>query len=379
MALRGLAVIAIRTNDRRWREVIAFAVPLAAAGAGIALYNYARFGNPFEFGIHYLLSGPFQNRIKLQSANLLPGLYYNLFCRPAFDAVFPWMRLALRYPYDSASQVPKEYFLEATAGAWFLAPFIAGALFVPRTMRLFFWTLTASGLGILLFLAATGFVTQRYETDFLPLLALAGLANAGIWLSRGAGWRRIAVGAALAVSIAFGAVVNLALGLSGPYDDVLKNRPASYARLARVLSPVAELRPMMNPRLDVELAADFAQAPDGVPVPLLTIGRGPYSQFVFAERRGEVLRIELKTANSSATWEMPAPGAKPVEIEVKYARESGRLAVAVDGRDALSANAGVVFTAPSQVTVGENRIDTGTTAPRFTGRLRIVRKTVQAD
>ena len=268
-ALGGLTVIAIGKHSRKdaVRELIVFIAPLALVGAGIAFYNYARFGDPFEFGVRYLLSGPFQNRIKLDVSNLFPGFYYNLFCPPQFEAVFPWVRLIFRYP---ANPLPAEYFLEPTAGALFFAPFIAGAVFVPRTarpaIRIFLWTLTVSGPAILLFNAATGFVTQRYEVDFLPLLTLAALANTGIWLSRSAGWKRVALGGVLAALIAFGGIVNLAFGLSGPYEDVLKNRPAAYARLARWFSPVPDLRPLINPRLDVEFSTAFAHiSREGVP------------------------------------------------------------------------------------------------------------------
>ena len=67
----------------------------------VAEYNYLRFGNPFEFGIRYLLAGADQNRIKLDARYVLPGLYFNLFCLPDFSPVFPWVRSAFRYPFDS--------------------------------------------------------------------------------------------------------------------------------------------------------------------------------------------------------------------------------------------------------------------------------------
>jgi hypothetical protein len=357
------AILAAGIGDRDWSGVTAFAVPLACVGAGIAFYNYARFGNPLEFGVRYLLSGPFQNRIWLRAENILPGLYYNLFCRPDFDAVFPWMRAVLRYPFQSASQLPKEYFVEPTAGAWFLAPFMLWAVFPPRdAVRLFLRTLTASGVAILLFISATGFVTQRYAVDFLPLLVLPALASAGICLSRSAGWRRITLALTLTISILFGAVLNLALGLSGPYDDVLKNRPASYARLAKWFSPAAELRPLMNPRVDVEFSADLTRLPEGVPEPLLTIGRAPYSQFLYAERNSGALRIVLRTPQSEAAWQTPSAGV--LRIGVKCDRASGKLTVSIDGKEGLAADPGIIFTAPSQVTLGK-------------GVIQVVKKTVE--
>ena len=43
---------------RRLPAIISFLAPLVAAGLAIALYNYQRFGNPFEFGVRYLLATP---------------------------------------------------------------------------------------------------------------------------------------------------------------------------------------------------------------------------------------------------------------------------------------------------------------------------------
>lgn len=389
-ALAGLCVVAIGTRGANWispaRKLMAFAVPLAIIGMGIALYNYARFGSPFEFGIRYLLSGPGQNRIRLDAANLLPGLYYNLFCQPGFDAVFPWVRTVLGYPFASASHLPPDYFLEPTVGAFFLAPFIAVAFFVPRTKpsgidtpRIFLVTVTASSVAILLFLAATGFVTQRYEVDFLPMAALAALGNAGILLSRSARARRRLLTCALAACIAFGIVVNLALGLSGPYDDVLKNRPAAYARLARWFSPVTILRPMMNPSLDVKFSAEFAPQPDGTREPLLTIGRVPSRQRLYAEWHGPDLRIVLETASSNTNFELASPGVRPVEIQVRYVPESAKLAVAINGRDEIVADPEIIFTAPAQVTVGEDATGSSGAPARFSGPIRILRKLVQAS
>jgi hypothetical protein len=105
IALAGLTVYLTKSRSLisafRTREFIAFVVPLTLAGAAVAAYNYCRFGDPFEFGLRYLLTGPDQNRIKLTAQNLLPGLYFMLFCPPDFSPVFPPVRLIFRYPFNS--------------------------------------------------------------------------------------------------------------------------------------------------------------------------------------------------------------------------------------------------------------------------------------
>src|SRR5262249_27742761 len=188
-------------------------------------------------GIRYLLAGANQNRIQLSAQNVLPGIYFLLSCPPQFSAVFPWVRLTFRYPFDSVNYpFPPGYFIEPTAGALCLAPFVASLVFsernLPPAVRILLRAMFASSLAILLFLAATGFTTQRYEVDFLPLAVLASMVSLGIQLCRATGLSHLALGSALAITIAASAVVNLALGISGPYDEMLKNRPARYLRIA---------------------------------------------------------------------------------------------------------------------------------------------------
>src|SRR5262249_6280047 len=228
-------------------EVAAFLVPFTLAGAAVAGYNYVRFGNPFEFGIRYLLAGADQNRIKLDTRFVAPGLYFNLFCPPDFSAVFPFVRPALRNPFNSPDYpFPPGYFIEPTVGALCLAPFIVGALLAvsppPPAVRTLLRTLLAAATGILLFLAATGFTSHRYEVDFLPLAVLVALAGWGIYIARAAGLRRIALCAGLAVAVGDSAVANLALWITGPYDGMLKNQPPSYVPIARWVSPVRPVR-----------------------------------------------------------------------------------------------------------------------------------------
>src|SRR5262249_25572038 len=143
------------------------------------------------------------------------------------------------------------------------------------------WTLLASSAAILLFIAATGFTTQRYEVDFVPLAALAGLAGLGIHIGRSSGGRRTALQAALGASILGGAIANLALGIAGPYDEMVKSHPGRYVRIAQWFSPVEQFRPILKPKLDVVFTAEFSSQPDGFREPLMTIGSQPYRHFIY--------------------------------------------------------------------------------------------------
>jgi len=372
LALAGaIAFVAIALSGAGVRRLAAFLSPLTLVGAMVAIYNYERFGNPFEFGIRYLLSGPNQNRIQLSIRNVLPGLYHLLFSPPEFGAVFPWVR-QIMHAWPPA---PREYFLEPTVGALALAPFIAAAWLVSSTRRLakptrlVLWTATLSSTAILLFITATGFTTQRYTVDFLPLAVFAALANLGIYLDALNGVKRVMLTAATLSLIAYSVVANLALGLTGPYDDMVRNRPARYLQVASWFSPVERFRPVLLPSLAVEFKAEFHPQPDGFHEPLITFEHPAYRHFIYVEHGRERLRIISQSKTSTISCEIAEPGAKVIGVRVTYAPDSGKLTTFIDGEELLAHDIGTLVAAPAQVIVGENRIDPSVSVRQFTGRL----------
>jgi hypothetical protein len=64
--------------------------------------------------------------------------------------------------------------------------------------------LAGAGIALLLFLSTTGWVTQRYVVDFLPLLLLASLRQEN---------------RATGVLLALGILVNTGAALLGPYNQ----------------------------------------------------------------------------------------------------------------------------------------------------------------
>src|SRR4051794_28597990 len=125
-----LAALVVFHRRRKSRAFVAFAAAWMCTGAVIAAYNYARFDNPLEFGFRYQLAGPGQNRVEVAARNLVPGSYYMLLSRPEFSGVFPWMRMVFRFPFDSADRypLPRDYFVEPTVGALWVAPFLLAAV-----------------------------------------------------------------------------------------------------------------------------------------------------------------------------------------------------------------------------------------------------------
>ena len=380
IALSALTVVFTRSRGvasaLASRELIAFASAFTLVGLAVAAYNYQRFGDPFEFGLRYLLAGRNQNRIRLSADNILPGLYYWLACPPAISRIFPWIRPVLRYPFNAP--FPPEYFIEATVGVLYLAPFAVGALFIPARnsrFRILLWTVLASSAAVLLFLAATGFTTQRYEVDFLPMLILAALANSAIHIGRSKGLERTVLRGALIFSIACGVIVSLALGISGPYNEMLKNRPANYVRLASWFSPVEEFRPMMNPPVSIVFTAEFGTGEDGLREPLVSMGHPARGYFLSAER-SQGKRILISQSETTTIVREPPESDGRAEIRVSYAPESGQMTTMWNGREILVHDIETLVTAPAEITIGENLVEPGFAPSRFTGRIHGVVKTV---
>ncbi len=385
-AAAGLLIYLARR--RRARGAVAFLAAWMLVGAAIAAYNFERFGNPLEFGFRYQLAGPGQNRVDLAPRNLVPGVYYMLLARPGFSRVFPWMRMVFRFPFDSAQRhpLPPDYFVEPSVGALWLAPFLIAAFFVPRPLskraaeaRTILWICAAAVLAILLFLVSTHLATQRYEVDFLPLAVFAALAGLAIRSAR-----RPATRVALAVLIGYSAAANLALGIAGPYDDLLRYRPAGYVRLARWFSPVSGFRPMLNPAISIEVAAAFIPEPSGFREPLVTIGHSHHNYFLYAEHAPGMyaehapgmLRLVSQSEDARAVYEMPDPGNAELRIGLAYAPQTRRVTTTVNGQEVLSIQAATLVAAPAEVAIGQNESDVGLTHPRFSGHLRTIRKMV---
>jgi hypothetical protein len=367
--IAGVALAIHFARKRRLRALIPFLATLATAGLAIALYNYQRFGNPFEFGVRYLLGNRMLARTEVAGGWLLPGLYYFLVCPPDYSPVFPWVRLAFRYPFHA-----ERYFLEPTAGAFFVAPLLIGLVWSAGLLSV---TLLSASSAILLFIAGTGFTSQRYEADFLPVAVLAAAAGFAFVIARRGGWKRRALTAALIVLALAGVLTNLALGLAGPYDEFLKNRPESYARIARWFSPIRQYRPLLSPSVDVEFTASCMPHEDGFREPLLAMGRQTFREIVFLEHHSGKFRVVAQSETSSAAQEIDNPGTRTSTFHITYRPEAHRLSIAIDGHEILAHDVEALFTAPAQVTVGENRIVPDVSVPAFTGRIGNVRAAVQ--
>ncbi len=374
----GLAAAATLAFTR-WRlHLPPYAVGLAATGLGLAAYNYARFGNPLEFGLRYHLGGPGQNRIELAAANWLPGIYYFLLAPPDLGPVFPWIRLWYRFPFDNgnAHPLPPGYFLEPITGALWHAPLVVFALFAPWLLkngpRYVAETAAAAGLAVLAFLISNHFTTHRYQVDFLPLLVFTALAALAVLAARS----RLA-SLLLFALVTYSAFANIALGIGGPYFDMLKNRPRNYVRLATRFSPTAETTPLYNPAIHVRFQVTFTPKRPGYREPLLTIGHSHHVYYLYADRPDD--NLQLFSHYNGQTLEHHTsrlPGSGPHTFEFTYSPERSQVTILWNGTTVFTHDVPLLVTAPAGVTIGQNHSDSGVTNLRFPGTVTLLERTV---
>ena len=258
------------------RALRVFAAPLAPAGAclvALAWYNWARFGNPFEFGLNYQVGSHgdgFPFTLAAFWANL--RLYY--FTAPDVGWYFPFFAPGPKPPGSYFEQVNGQFYclalfaLAIGAAAW-------GAWRRRLSGNLVAVVATAGvWAGASLVVDAMAPVhSNRYQLDFHPvLLALALLAvfacaagGRGRWLAR--------------VAVAWlGVVAFYNFGISFQvHNFFLVSNPQAYAAVARVCDRLVwPLYRLTRPALSgIRLSVVFRAAPPGTLEPLVVAGAGP--------------------------------------------------------------------------------------------------------
>jgi hypothetical protein len=178
-------ISAPRRDERRWpvvgRMLAAAFAPIALIGFGLMLYNYLRFDNPFEFGLHYQMSSNREGDLKHLFA--LKYFWFNFrvyFLEPVRWNIFipffmegievppaPAGQLGVEYPFGVLSNIPLVWMALAVPLAW--RQRTAGERSV---LRLFITALTAFfGISALIMCLFAG-ACVRYQVEFVPLLVM---------------------------------------------------------------------------------------------------------------------------------------------------------------------------------------------------------------
>jgi hypothetical protein len=177
-ALPCLALAALRAGRRTDGEARSAAFrrllyPFAACLTILALHNFLRFGDPFEFGASYYIMplNPMGMGVLFDPARFFLGVYLYLFQTPLIGAEPPFVRLLREYPHPFFRWPSGTYIIDTGAAGLFpMVPFTLTLLFGP----LLLWVSRARGIAAYLG-RQSPFRAALLDTFFLYLgLFLAG-------------------------------------------------------------------------------------------------------------------------------------------------------------------------------------------------------------
>lgn len=397
--------------------VAAALVPLSVIGLGLAAYNYARFGNPLEFGTRYQLTeGTPYSELKFFSWDYVPANFRLYFLTPVnWQSYFPFVR-----PADLPPLPPGQFGADYACGILVNMPFVWLALALPLAWRrpdlagLCGWTRLALVLwaGNLIPLLFFGAMAVRYLVDFTPLLVL--FAGVGcLLLEQQLGGRlqrwvaRLAWGGLLVLSVAFNFFASCEFGgwlnffnppgsaMVGSWLQV--SDPAGYARLAHAFNqPVAALEKIRHKAPGpLELTVVLPPFTHPHVEPLLVTGYGVATDYVWIEYL-DASQIRLGVEHTlygglvSAPLAIDPAGEQRIRIEVgglypprehpyfdafspaEALRRQETVRIDLNGRNVVAGSFIAYAASPETRWVGENPF-----APhlgrQFTGKIRAQR------
>jgi hypothetical protein len=392
LALGGLlpaAALLGRSLPAHWRRPrvrfwLAAVLPAAVVGLGLALYNYLRFDDPFDFGIRYSMATSDLRQAHLIGPEFIGKNLWNYLLQSA-----EWSRYA---PFIFSGGRP--------VGMLVHFPLAIFAFAFPATL----WSrwlradpvwvvggslLLIASLSVLFTLCLFFGEVDRYLSDFAPAaLLLAGAVLLAI-LNRPAPRHQILLPVLGSATALFTIANGLFLTLPSRGDA------AHRFLLERALNFPAYLVERAVGQLQGPLAAEITLPHDrtGQREPIVSSqgvgGGGDILYLEYTDARhvrvgyfhlgaggplSEPLEVDYARAHHVEIWigsllpppNHPAWGARSME-EIATARR--HLEVRIDGHIALRSAAECYFTSPAMVRIGSNVIAGDVSAPRFTGKI----------
>ena len=300
------------------RETVALFLPVALLVSGLLAYNYARFGDPLEFGVRYQLGGIDTLHLKPMSIRFLPLNFYYYFLAPAqFQRYFPFVTvirghlgsrpagyLGIEDPYGVLANLPCFWLALLAPVIWARRGRGQGEL--GRWMALL--ALCFSGVAVLTL--CFGAANNRYMVDFLPLLLLVaalallmlsrrGSLSAGAWLAL-----RILVAAGVIYSAAFSALA--AINHEGRFAV---NEPGTYRALARFFDRPVLAWEKLHPGTygPAEVSLRFPMGRPGNAEPILVTGASYASDYLYAVYATDGRHLQLGFSHTNHNQEVSQP------------------------------------------------------------------------
>lgn len=369
-------------------------IPLGVILAGLAWYNWARFGSPFEFGIHYQV-GSNANGVPFTFAALFRNLARYYGTPPSFSWFFPFFAPGPKPLGSYQEQVHGQFF-------WLLLGLLGviGLIIAWRRRKLepelgvLIGAALAWGVATLVFVCMSPWHTNRYQLDFHPVFTITALLGLLAW-ARTASWTGLLVWRLALVWGVFLAGYSTCTSFH-VHGFFRGSRPEQYEQVARVADRLVwPLHRLAGDRLGgMELVVRFGAGTPGVLEPLVVMGGGPdmdallvkyttpgRARLVFSHLNyGEVESEEFDLKPGQARWlKFHVGSLYPPAWHPWYrsqprdmARAANRVSVKMDGVEILERDVNCYQASANQVRLGErNGFLLG--EPRFSGEIERVR------
>lgn len=176
------------TKESVW-ETVAFCVPYLLVALVVGWYNYARFGNVFDFGATYSLTTNDMNHRGFNFSRLIRSLYCFLFQPATINTDFPFLQVStVTGNYMGRFMSEYTYGGILVANAFFLSIWLwlfKGIKKADKVVKATVGMLVASAIIIAAFDANAAGVLYRYTCDFAPAFVLAAIVLWMMFLDRG--------------------------------------------------------------------------------------------------------------------------------------------------------------------------------------------------
>jgi hypothetical protein len=243
------AVFRSSSGASRNRLIATFAIPVIVIGSAYAIYNYQRFGSPFETGLSYqLTTKPMfdETPCSLCSASdfsrFMNTLMHYVFYPPKFVSTFPFADL--RYnDVDRETSFPAKS--EQVGGIAAVTPLavlgsaLALLLVLAKRVRdtgtrAAFLVLAAAWLAMLT-LSTCRWVTSRYSLDFAGLMLLGGIiaVEQGLTFLREAGVSIRPLRVLVILLALYSIVTGTLLGFAGARGAFRNRNPEQFERIQK--------------------------------------------------------------------------------------------------------------------------------------------------